>query len=109
MVQAPSRSPRDWCVADRAEPALLVPDIAKRTSASKCFPHVISFAVLEVGFIGRIVGVSFAFDLDVSLDGSAFGVVQPDFVWLSFIITGFAKEGPVTVPTPLKVFRFEPV
>jgi hypothetical protein len=109
MVQAPSCSPRYWCIADRAKPALLVPDIAKCTSAPKCFPHVISFAILEVGFIGRVVGISFAFNLDVSLDGSAFGVVQPDSVWLPLIITGFAKEGPVTVPTAPKVFRFEPV
>ena len=109
MVQAPSCSPRNWCVADRAEPALFIPDIAKCTSAPKCFPHVISFAVLEVGFAGRVVGIGFAFNLDVSLDGRAFGVVQPESVGLSLSITGFAKEGPVTVPTAPKVFRFEPV
>jgi hypothetical protein len=91
MVQAPSCSPRYWCIADRAEPALLIPDVAKCTSAPKCFPHVISFAILEVGFKGRVVGISFAFNLDVSLDGSAFGEVQPDYVWLPLIITGFAK------------------
>jgi len=109
MVQAPSCNPRNWCIADRAEPALFVPDIAKGTSAPKCCPHMISFAVLEVGFVGRVVGISFAFNLDVSLDGRAFGGVQPDSVGLSLIITGFAKEGPVTILTAPKVFRFEPV
>src|SRR6266478_4335729 len=62
----------------------------------------------EVGFIGGIVRVRFAFDLDVSFDGSALGVVQPDFSRPSFVIAGFTEEGPVTIPTPVKVFRFEP-
>jgi hypothetical protein len=58
--------------------------------------------------IGWIVRVSFAFDLDVSFDGSALGAVQPDFIWPSFVIAGFPEEGPVTIPAPVKVFRFEP-
>jgi hypothetical protein len=66
------------------------------------------FAFFEVGFIGWIVWVSFAFNLDVSFDGSALGVVQPGFSWPSFVIAGFSEEGPVTVPAPFKVFRFEP-
>ena len=86
-----------------------MPEMAKNTRASERVPHVIRFSFLEVGFAGGIVGVRVAFNLDVSLDGSAFGVVQPDSVWLPLIITGFAKKGPVTVPTAPKVFRFEPV
>jgi hypothetical protein len=66
------------------------------------------FAFFEVGFIGWIVRVRFAFNLDVSFDGSALGVVQPDFSRPSFVIAGFTEEGPVTIPTPVKVFRFEP-
>ena len=46
--------------------------------------------------IGWIVRVSFAFDLDVSFNGSALGVVQPDFSRPSFVIAGFTEEGPVT-------------
>jgi hypothetical protein len=62
------------------------------------------FAFFEVGFIDWIVRVGFAFDLDVSFDGSALGVVQPNFIWPSFVIAGFIEEGPIAVPTPIKVF-----
>src|ERR1700724_2311677 len=55
-----------------------------------------------------VTRVSFALDLDVSFDGSALGVVQPDFIWPSFVIADFTEEGPVTIPAPVKVFRFEP-
>ena len=65
-------------------------------------------AVFEVGFIGWIVRVRFAFNLDVSFDGSALGVVQPDFSRPSFVIASFIEEGPHTIPTPLKVFQFDP-
>jgi len=68
-----------------------------------------TFSFFKVGFKSRIVRVSFAFYLDVASDGGASGVVQPSFVQLSLIITGFAKEAPITGPTLLKVFLFEPV
>ena len=44
----------------------------------------------------------------MSFDGSALGVVQPDFSRPSSVIAGFTEEGPVTIPAPVKVFRFEP-
>jgi hypothetical protein len=87
---------------------LFIPEIAKSTSTPKRFQHMSPFAFFEVGFIGWIVRVSFAFDLDVSFDGSALGVVQPDFSWPSFVIASFTEEGPVVIPTPVKIFRFEP-
>ena len=68
-----------------------------------------TFACFEVGFKRGIVRVSFAFYLDVASDGGASGVVQPNFMRLSLVITGFTKEAPITGPTFLKVFRFEPV
>ena len=52
--------------------------------------------------------VRFALNLDLSFDGSALGVVQPNFIWPSFVIASFTQEGPITVPTPFKVFRFDP-
>src|SRR6202795_3575646 len=85
-----------------------MPEIAKSAGTPKRFQHVSPFAFFEVGFIGWIVRVGFAFYLDVSFDGSALGVVQPDFIWPSFVIAGFTEEGPVTVPAPFKVFLFEP-
>src|SRR5579859_5258180 len=107
-MQAPARDPSDFCIALRAESTLFMPEIAKSTGTPKRFQHVSPFAFFEVGFIGWIVRVGFAFDLDVSFDGSALGVVQPDFIWPSLVITGFTEEGPITVLTPFKVFRFEP-
>ncbi len=107
-MQAPACDPGDFCIALGAESTLFIPEIAKRAGTPKRFQHVSPFAFFEVGFIGWIVWVSFAFDLDVAFDGSALGVVQPGFSWPSFVIAGFTEEGPVTVPAPFKVFRFEP-
>src|SRR5450755_1642641 len=107
-MKSPACDPGDCCMAQRAESTLLIPEIAKSAGTPKRFQHVSPFAFFEVGFIGRIVRVSFAFNLDVSFDGSALGVVQPDFLRPSFVIAGFPEEGPVTIPTPVKVFRFEP-
>ena len=70
IVQAPSRDPGDFCIAHRAEAALFVPEEAKKARTPKRILHMIPFAFLEVGFIVRIVWVRFAFNLDVSLDGS---------------------------------------
>ena len=96
----------DVCMAQRAESMLFIPEIAKSTGTPKRFQHVSPFPFFEVGFIGWIVRVGFAFD--VPFDGSALGVVQPDFICLSFVIAGFTEEGPVPIPTLGKVFRFEP-
>ena len=107
-MKAPACDPGDFCIALRAESTLLIPEIAKSAGTPKRFQHVRPFPFFEVGFIGWIVRVRFAPDLDVSFDGSALGVVQPDFSWPSFVIAGFTEEGPVTIPAPVKVFRFEP-
>jgi len=107
-MKPPSGDPSDFCLAHRAESGLFMPEIAKSASTPKRIQHMSAFSIFEVGFIRGIVRVGFAFDLDVSLDGSAVGVVQPDFIGLSFVIAGFTEERPVTVPTSRKVFRFEP-
>ncbi len=107
-MKTPACDPGDFCIALRAESTLFIPEIAKSAGTPKRLQHVSPFAFLEVGFIGWIVRVSFAFDLDVPFDGSALGVVQPDFSWPSFVIAGFTEEGPVTIPASVKVFRFEP-
>ena len=107
-MKAPACDPGDLCIALRAESTLLIPEIAKSAGTPKRFQHVSPFAFFEVGFIGWIVRVGFAFDLDMPFDGSALGVVQPDFSRPSFVIAGFTEEGPVPIPTLGKVFRFEP-
>ena len=107
-MKAPACDPGDFCIAQRAESTLFIPEIAKSTSTPKRFQHVSPFPSFEVGFISWIVWVGFAFDLDVPFDGSALGVVQPDFIWPSFVIAGFTEEGPVPIPTSVKVFRFDP-
>ena len=108
VVKAPTRDPSDFCIALRAKSTLFMPEIAKSAGTPKRFQHVSPFAFFEVGFIGWIVRVGFAFNLDVSFDGSALGVEKPKFIWPSLVIAGFTEEGPIAVPTPFKVFRFEP-
>lgn len=70
-MQAPSRDSGDFSLAGQTETTLFMPEITKSTRASERVPHVICFAFLEVGFIGRIVGVRVVLNLDMSLDGSA--------------------------------------
>src|ERR1700677_1057244 len=97
-----------FAMAQGAESTLFILEIAKSTGTPKRVQHVSPFPFFEVGFIGWIVRVGFAFDLDVPFDGSAFGVVQPNFICLSFVIAGFTEEGPIPIPALGKVFRFEP-
>jgi len=69
---------------------------------------MISFAFFEVGFVGWIVRVGFAFDLNVSLNGRATGEQQSHFVWYAFVVARFPEEDPVVLSLLLKVFLFEP-
>ena len=103
-MKAPSGDPGDLCIAQGAESTLFMPEIAKSAGTPKRVQHVSPFTIFEVGFIGGVVRVSFAFYLDVPFDGSALGVVQPNFIWPSFVIAGFIEEGPIAVPAPFKVF-----
>jgi len=64
-MKAPAGDPGDFCIALRAESTLLIPEIAKSADTPKRFQHVSPFAFFEVGFIGWIVRVGFAFNLDV--------------------------------------------
>ena len=50
-----------------------LPEKAKSPRTPKRFRHMSTFAFLEVGFTSKIVRVGFAFDLNVSLNGSATG------------------------------------
>jgi len=73
VVKTPSRDPGDPEIAYGAEPTLVLPEKAKCSSTPERSRHVIPFAFLEVGFIGRIIWVGFALDLNVSLNGRATG------------------------------------
>ena len=108
MVKAPARDPSDFCIAHSAEPALFMPEKAKRASTPKRFLHMGSFAFVEVDFIGRVVGVRVTFDFNVSLDGGATGMAQPNLTWLSLVITRFTEEAPATTTTRRKVLLFAP-
>jgi len=68
-MKAPACDPGDFGIALRAESTLFIPEIAKSAGTPKRLQHVSPFAFFEVGFIGWIVRVRFAFDLDVPFDG----------------------------------------
>jgi hypothetical protein len=94
-MKTPACDPGDFCIALRAYSTLFIPEIAKSAGTPKRFQHVSPFAFFEVGFIGWIVRVRFTLDLDLSFDGSALGVEEPDFLWPSLVIAGFTEEGPI--------------
>jgi hypothetical protein len=62
-MKAPACDPGDFYVALVAVSTSLIPEIAKSASTPKRFQHVSPFAFFEVGFIGWMVRVSFAFNL----------------------------------------------
>jgi len=72
-VNAPACDPGDLGLAHGAEPALEPPEKAKSPRPPKRPRHIVSFAFFEVGFMGRIVGISGTLDLDVPLNGRATG------------------------------------
>ena len=107
-MEPPPRGPRDAFVAHQTESSLLIPEIAEHTRTPERFQQVSPFTFLEVGFISRIVRVSFAFDLNVSFDGRTSGALQPDLTQLPIAFVRFAEEAPDLTTTGLKVSRFEP-
>ena len=94
-MTAPTCDPGNALVAHGATSALFIPEIAKSASTPEGVPQVVRFAFFEVGFIGRIVRVGFASDFDMSFNGRAHGVVEPDLAWLPLVVAGFTEEGPV--------------
>ena len=108
MVQAPTRDPGDFCIAHSADPALFMPEKAKRTSTPKRFLHMGSFAFFEVDFIGGVVGVRVTFDFNVSFDGCAAGAAQPNLAWLSLVIPRFTEEGPAMTTMRRKILLLAP-
>ena len=107
-MKAPTGNSGDSGLADRAETASFMPEVAKNMSTPKRVLHVICFALLEVGFIDRVVRVSLASDFDMSFYGDVTGEQQPHLMGLPLLITDFPEEVPVTAPIPLKIFLFEP-
>ena len=74
-MKAPTCDPGNSLVAHGTASSLFVPEKAKSTRTPKRVLHVICFAFREVGLIGRVVRVGFAFDFDVSFNGRAHGAV----------------------------------
>ena len=107
-MKAPAREPSDFCIAHSAEPPLFMPEKTKGTSTPKRVLHMGCFALVEVGSIGRVVGVRVPFHFNVSLNGGAAGGPQPNLDGLALVIPLFTEEGPVTTTTRRKVLLFAP-
>ena len=107
-MKAPTRDPSDFCIAHSAEPALFIPEKTKRTSTPKGVLHMGCFALLEVSFISRVVGVRVTFDFNVSFDGCAAGAAQPNLAWLSLVIPRFTEEGPAMTTMRRKILLLAP-
>ena len=75
-MKAPTGNPSNSLVAHGAISALFIPEIAKSASTPEGVPQMVRFAFFEVGFIGRIVRVGFAFDFNVSFNGRAYGAAS---------------------------------
>jgi len=109
MVKAPTCDPGNSLAAHGTTSSLFIPEKAKSTRTPKRVLHVICFAFLEVGLVGRVVRVRFAFDLDASFNGGATSAVQPELARLSLVVTRFTEERPIATPALPKVSLLEPV
>jgi hypothetical protein len=69
---------------------------------------MISFALLEVGLMSRIVWVRFAFDLDMSLNGRAICEPQPHYLSAALVIVRFPEKAPVIQSLLPKVLLHKP-
>jgi hypothetical protein len=87
-------------MAHSADPALFMPEEAKRTSTPKRFLHMGCFALFEVSLKGGVVGVRVTFDFNVSLDGCATGMAQPNWTGLPLVIARFNAEACRKRPQP---------
>ena len=108
VMKTPTCEPGDPQIADGTEAALYIPEKAKRSSTPKRIRHVISFAFLEVGFIGRIVRVCFAFDLNMPSNGRATRQPQPLGFWAALAVARFPEKAPVVKSLPPKILLLEP-
>ena len=72
-MYAPACDQGDLDVADGTDPALEHPEKAKSPCPPKRSCHMVTFAFFEVGFIGGIIRISGALELDVPLNGRATG------------------------------------
>ena len=107
-MKAPSGETGDSGITHRAETALFIPKKAKKTRAPKRVLHMIRFTLFEIGFIGRIVGVRVASDLDMSTYGSVAGRQEPYFEWPPVVIVHFSGEDPIPSPAWFKIFLLDP-
>ena len=108
-MKAPAGDPGDFCIAQRAESTLFIPEKAKSAGTPKRFQHVSPFPFFEVGFIGWIVRVGFAFDLNVSFDGSATWRSTARLYLAALRHRRFPRRRTSHDPRAApKVFRFEP-
>jgi hypothetical protein len=107
-MKAPSRDLGELHIAYGAEATLQIPEEAKCSSTPKRCRHMIPFAFLEVGLVGWIVRVGFAFDFYVSFNGCAICEPQPHCLWAALVIVRFPEEAPVIKSLPPKILLFEP-
>jgi hypothetical protein len=82
VVKTPACDPGNSLVAHGATATLFIPEKAKSASTPKRIPHVIGFAFLEVGLIGRVVWVGFAFDFDMSFNGEPLPLIPENVLHL---------------------------
>jgi hypothetical protein len=65
VMKAPACDPGDLGIANSAEATLFHPEKAKSLGAPERVQHVKTLPLFEIGFIGRVVRVGFAFDFNV--------------------------------------------
>lgn len=96
VVVVPTGHFRDRLRADRAETALLLPEVDQGASSAQSLIHLDAAAFFQIEFPCRIVGVTVSFNLVVSRDRCRGGEAKPVRDPLAI----FASCGPEEAPVP---------
>src|SRR6266516_8169626 len=108
VVTVPPCEFGDFLVAERAEAALLFPEIQQFPFPFEVVCHLHIETLFKVGLPLRVIGIGFTLDFDVSFDSDTFCLEQPDGLEYPFLSKDFPMKHPVLPFNGSEVFLLDP-
>lgn len=103
MVDVPSRLIREWLIAYETAAMVCFPEHHQLSLTIECCRHRPIHALLKVDFPGRVVGICYRTEFDISLDGGA--GCRTEVFPLSL---NLPEEHPVASATGVEIAGFDP-
>ena len=108
MVTVPPCQFGDFPVAERADTALLFPEVKQFPFPFEVVCHFHIETLFKVGLPVCVIRVSFILDFNVSFDRDTFGLEQSNRLSSSIMCKDFSMEHPVLSCDGLEVFLLDP-